>query len=137
MKVSRAVVDTNVLISAFLSPNGTARKALDALIEANATLHFSQSTFAEFTSRITRPKFQKYFRPQMLENYVQWLSEAAEWVEPEVNVRACRDADDDQFLSLALAAEAQVIISGDKDLLVLHPFEGISIVNPAGYCASL
>jgi predicted nucleic acid-binding protein len=43
----------------------------------------------------------------------------------------CRDPDDDEVLALALAARAELIVSGDNDLLVLQQFEGIPIVTPA------
>ena len=42
-----------------------------------------------------------------------------------------RDIDDDAVLACAIAAQAHLIISGDKDLLVLHPWRGIDILNPA------
>lgn len=53
----------------------------------------------------------------------------AELVEITEEVIACRDPKDDKFLSLAVSGEAKVIMSGDKDLLVLHPFRGIDIVK--------
>lgn len=48
-------------------------------------------------------------------------------------VRACRDAKDNKYLELALAAQADAIISGDEDLLVLHPWRGIPILRPAEF----
>jgi putative PIN family toxin of toxin-antitoxin system len=47
----------------------------------------------------------------------------------------CRDAKDQPFLALALAAEAGMIVSGDEDLLVLHPWNGIPILTPAAFLA--
>ena len=48
-------------------------------------------------------------------------------------VTACRDPKDNKLLELALSASASLIISGDSDLLVMHPFDVISIVSPADY----
>jgi len=48
-------------------------------------------------------------------------------------VRACRDPDDDKFFEAALAGRADVIITGDADLLVLHPFRQVAILSPTGY----
>jgi predicted nucleic acid-binding protein len=48
-------------------------------------------------------------------------------------VIACRDATDDKFLELAVNGHADVIVSGDADLLVLNPFRGIPIVAPAAF----
>lgn len=52
-------------------------------------------------------------------------------------VRACRDPKDDKFLSLAVSGGADLILTGDKDLLDLHPFRGIAIVSPQQYLASI
>jgi predicted nucleic acid-binding protein len=48
-------------------------------------------------------------------------------------VAACRDPKDDKFLELAVSGRASCIVSGDKDLLALHPFRGIAILNPAAF----
>jgi uncharacterized protein len=48
-------------------------------------------------------------------------------------VTACRDPKDDKFLELAVNASADIIVTGDEDLLVLHPFRGISILRPADF----
>jgi uncharacterized protein len=48
-------------------------------------------------------------------------------------VTACRDPRDDKFLEAAVNGRAGVIVTGDKDLLVLHPFAGIAVLTPAGY----
>ena len=54
-------------------------------------------------------------------------------LEPTVNITACRDPKDDMFLSLAVTAGADCIISRDEDLLVLHPFENIPILTTADF----
>lgn len=55
----------------------------------------------------------------------------ARLVTPESVKRTVRDIDDDVVIGTALAAQAHVIASGDKDLLVLHPYQGIPILNTA------
>ena len=45
----------------------------------------------------------------------------------------CRDPEDNQFLALAMVAEAYALVSSDEDLLVLHPWRGIEIVTPAEF----
>ena len=52
-----------------------------------------------------------------------------------MRVTDCRDAKDNKYLELALAAGAETIVSGDFDLLVLHPWRGVRILDPAGYLA--
>ena len=52
-----------------------------------------------------------------------------------MRVVECRDPKDDEYLELALAASAEIIVSSDDDLLVLDPWRGIQILNPAAYLA--
>lgn len=52
---------------------------------------------------------------------------------PRVRVAVCSDPDDNRILECALEAEAQVIVTGDTDLLRLNPYEGIAIVSPAAF----
>ena len=56
-------------------------------------------------------------------------------IETKSNVKVCRDDTDDKFLNLAIDGEADVILSRDPDLLILHPFEGIPILTPALFLA--
>jgi len=60
-----------------------------------------------------------------------------EAVTPQERITACRDPRDDKFLEVAVAGQADVIVSGDEDLLVLHPFAGIPIVPPAAFLRML
>lgn len=61
------------------------------------------------------------------------LASAALWVEPAEPVRDCRDVADNSYLELALAARATVIVSGDKDLLVLDPWRGVRVLTSAQF----
>ena len=48
-------------------------------------------------------------------------------------IKACLDPKDNKFLELAVNGPAEVIITGDKDLLILHPYQSIPIITPAHY----
>jgi putative PIN family toxin of toxin-antitoxin system len=68
--------------------------------------------------------------------FQEWLREvlaAAELVPITERIAACRDPKDDKFLELAVNGKAEVIVSGDGDLLDLNPFRGIPIVTPATF----
>lgn len=136
MKAERVVVDSNVLISALLLPGSKPHQVLALLAERNSALLFSDSTYAELVTRLAKPKFDHYRTPKQLEAFLDWLSELGEWVVPSLNINACRDSDDNKFLSLAASGEANCVISGDKDLLVLHPFENIPILSPGQFLSS-
>lgn len=125
----RVVVDTNVLISAALSLEGSSRKALDWIAE-NAVLLSSGTTLEEFVSRMRRPKFEPYVNPEDREAYIEWIVRHSEPVEVTKEIQACRDPDDDKFLELAVSGGADVIVSGDGDLQALDPFRGVPILSP-------
>jgi predicted nucleic acid-binding protein len=65
------------------------------------------------------------------------LSAAAIWIDPAEKVEDCRDAKDNRYLELALAARAAVIVSGDEDLLVLNPWRGVRVLRPAQFLQEL
>ncbi len=67
---------------------------------------------------------------------MKYLQVALELISVHTRVQVCRDPKDDKLLALALDGHADAIITGDKDLLTLHPFEGIAIITPAAYLAS-
>lgn len=136
MKADRVVLDSNVLISALLNPQGTPRQVLGRLAETSATLLFSDPTFVELAERIARPKFDRYRSIEQMDAWLDWLVDLSEWVHAWDEVHACRDPDDDKFLALALAGEADVLITDDGDLLMLDPFEGLPIVSPTRFLES-
>lgn len=55
------------------------------------------------------------------------------FIEPELRISVCRHPKDNKFLELAIAGNADCIVTGDKDLLVLHPFRGIKIISPSDF----
>ena len=126
----RIVVDTNVLISAALSPTGTSRQALLRAAREGILL-VSSATLAEFIAQIHRPKFEQYLDPEERDAYVVWILARTERIHVTERVKVSRDPKDDMFIELALSGNADVIVTGDNDLLVLDPFRGIRIVTPA------
>ncbi|MEE9447117.1 MAG: putative toxin-antitoxin system toxin component, PIN family [Arenicellales bacterium] len=129
MKVKTAVIDTNVLISAALSPKGTPAQVVSFLVE-HGRIVFSDETFEAFHSRLWRPKFDAYISREMRQSLLRDFSNIAKWTTPEKPLKLCRDADDDKFLSLAVSAKVSVLVSGDTDLTVLKNIEGIPIYTP-------
>ena len=59
--------------------------------------------------------------------------DSAVWFEPTICLTDCRDPKDNKYLELALTAGAETIVSGDDDLLILHPWRGVRILQPADY----
>ncbi len=138
MKVERLVIDSNVWIAALISPTGTARQLVDAVLDHGIDILMSESTFSELVSRLDRPKFERYREPEAWNLFLSELVELALWHEDAGTATGIsRDADDDKFLALAMTGQADAIISGDSDLLELVAHEGIPILAPAQFLQRL
>jgi putative PIN family toxin of toxin-antitoxin system len=129
---SRWVFDTNTLVSRLLVPSGTAARAVDLAL-AHGVLLVSEVTLAELAEVLWRPKFDPYLNEAQRRQFFSLLAGIAQDVATPHRIQACRDPKDDKFLDLALAGDAQAIITGDKDLLELHPFHAIPILTPAEF----
>ena len=130
----RGVLDTNVVVSAALLPRSTPRRAFDQVLEQGISL-ISLATLAELNEVLRRPRFDRYLREEECLEFLSALVRESELVEVTAAVSVCRDPNDDKFLELALSGAATHIISGDDDLLALHPFRGIAILSPYDFVA--
>lgn len=126
------VFDTNVLVSGTLFPHSIPGQAL-RIARATCTLLVSHATLEELTDVISRDKFDRYLSIQERVELVRQISLESNLIEVEASVRACRDSRDDKFLSVAVAGAATLLVTGDHDLLVLHPFQSIAILTPADF----
>lgn len=133
MRAERCVVDSNVLISALLQPSGRTAEVIDLVGAAGGTLLFSDETFAELASRLLRPKFDRYVEQATRQRFLADLASVGEWVAITGAVRACRDPDDDKFLETAVNGAADCLVTGDGDLLALHPFGALPILTPRAF----
>ncbi|MFT4178476.1 MAG: putative toxin-antitoxin system toxin component, PIN family [Thermomonas sp.] len=132
MPERRCVVDTNVLVSRLLMPGGTPARALDHAL-ARGVLLLSTATLTELVDVLSRPEFDPYVSRHDREEFVRKLGGVARMVEIRWRDSACRDPRDDKFLHVAVNGEAETIITGDADLLALHPFHCVRIVTPADF----
>jgi len=125
----RLVIDTNVLVSAILSPDSISAQVLN-WGENNTIILYSTATLTELLSVLRRSKFSKYIDPKDIDGLAIRIKTTWVFVEIFNQIKLCRDAKDDKFIELALNGDASHLITGDNDLLVLHPIQNISIVNP-------
>jgi putative PIN family toxin of toxin-antitoxin system len=130
MKVERAVIDTNVLLSASISPKGTAALLVRFLVSNRAALLFSIETFDEFETRLWRPKFDAYISIERRKEILGDFSQLAVWVGITGKAHYSRDPDGDKFVETALVGQADVLVSGDSDLTDLAMVGGIPILSP-------
>ena len=129
------VADTNVFVSALLIPSSISAKALNFALETVMVVS-SEETLNELGGVLARPKFDRYLSAEERQVYFELLSGVVRMVNVPHPVVACRDPKDDKFLSLALAAEANCLVTGDLDLLTLHPFHDVQILTPADFLKS-
>lgn len=97
----------------------------------------SETVFQEITEVLARPKFARVLTQDRRREILEMLAAAALWIEPSERVEDCRDAKDNRYLELALAARATVIMSGDEDLLVLDPWRDTRVLRPAQFLLKL
>ncbi len=128
----RLVLDTNVLVSALLFRYSIPGRVLERAVTPN-TLLVSGPTWSELTEVILRPKFQRYASVEKRGKALASLETT--WVAITQQVRLCRDPKDNMILEVALNGRADLIITGDKDLLSLGSFGEILILTPAQYVA--
>jgi uncharacterized protein len=136
MRAERVVLDTNVLISAALSPHGKPSACLSWVLD-NATLLASRDLLDELETRLARPKFSKYMDDAQRRAFVADLALTAVLVDVRGVVRLCRDPDDDKLLEIIVAGGADCLVTADQDLLVLNPFQGVPILTPAGFLEAI
>ena len=80
-----------------------------------------------------RPKFDRYVSQEDRQRFLTDYRNAALWIDVTRFITDCRDAKDNKFLEVAISANASCLISGDTDLLVMHPYETVWIMTPADF----
>ncbi|MBV9527881.1 putative toxin-antitoxin system toxin component, PIN family [Sphingomonas sp.] len=126
------MIDANTVVSAALNPNGVPRQAV-AAARARGVVVLSEAVYREIAGVLARPKFARVLTEDRRREMLELLAAAARWIEPKQTVNDCRDAKDNCYLELALAAHATAIVSGDDDLLVLDPWRDIRVLPPARF----
>lgn len=129
----KLVVDSNVVLSGLLW-RGAPHRLIEQVRDDKVELFSSPALLSELAEVLGRPQFSDALaRSRSSAKFV--LSEIQAMVTlvypSQLPIPVCRDPDDDEVLATALAAQADLIVSGDKDLLILASFQGISIVTPA------
>jgi uncharacterized protein len=127
----RVVVDTNVLVSAALKQQSMPGMAV-LLVERRGGLLKSLATEQQLFEVVARPRLASLIDPET-QAWLKKLMAAAELATITDRIAACRDPTDDKFLELAVNGHADLIVSGDGDLLALNPFRDIPIVTPAAF----
>jgi len=99
----------------------------------NSTILVGFEVLRELSEVLQRPRFRPYIDEEDIRRFLAALTREAEWIDSHLQISACRDPKDDKFLSLAVSGRATHIVTGDQDLLALHPFQGIQILTPSDF----
>jgi putative PIN family toxin of toxin-antitoxin system len=135
----RAVVDTNILISGVIKPERATGEILRRLRHGEFVLLYTEPLLAELAEVINRPRIrQKYgLGSEDIETVLGLILLRGEPIDPTRRVEICRDPKDNMVLEAAVAGQADMITSGDFDLLSLRESEGMPIISPAEFLQRL
>lgn len=130
--MKKIVIDTNIAVSALLFKHSVPDQALRL-----ATLHYiillSEATWTELEKVLARRKFNKYFSVEQRITALQNFKESAQMIDVISKIELCRDPKDDKFLELVVDGQADYLITGDRDLLILNPFGKTAILTPSQF----
>lgn len=132
----RVILDTNLLISRVLTPSSPSAEYIRKIID-NCRLLVSQATMDEFRAVLLRFQKKNYITSEELIRIISAYNNLAEWVPIMKQVEQCRDPKDNKFLELAVNGQAEYIITGDQDLLVMNPFCNTQIITARYFVESV
>ena len=127
----KVIFDTNIWISFLIGKRLSSIK--NYIASERITLIFSSQLLTELKITTSRDKLKKYFPPESVEELVDFLETIAVFVEVKQKNTTCRDPKDNFLLDLIESSNADFLVTGDKDLLALHPFLSASILTPSNF----
>ena len=128
----RIVIDTNVIISALIFESSSSMNAF-TLAKSRGTILISNDVLSEMINVLSRSKFDRYITSEIREDFLASLMLEAEIVPITEKITACRDPKENKFLELAISGYADYLLTGDQDLLVLHPFRNLQIITVSNF----
>lgn len=132
----RVILDTNLLISRALTPSSLTASAVRLIID-HCDLLVSQAIMDEFATTLNRVQTKGYVKQDEAIALITAYKEMVEWIPIIERVEECRDPKDDKFLELAINGNAEYLITGDKDLLVLDLFRETHILSAKDFIAKI
>ncbi len=129
----RVVFDTNIFVSAFVIPGSLAEKAILRIIEGEDVLLVSREILDELLT-ILAAKFSR--DKEEISRLAVTLTAMAEWIEPNLRISALQDDPDNRILECAVSGRADMIVTGDKEMLRLRRYQDTEIVSLKAYLSS-
>ena len=128
MTKTRIVVDTNIFVSAFLG-SVNAKRLLKDVFNGKYQLIMTLEQLREIKLVFNRQKFRKYISLEQVEDLIELLSLIISMPIVYEKIKDCRDPKDNMILEAAVYGDVKYIITGDEDLLVMHPYRWIHIIK--------
>jgi len=128
----RVIVDTNVFVSRLLRFDSVPGRAVARAIHT-AVILVSEATITELSDVLAQAKFDRYVTVEQRLQFIRLIASTATFVPIIHPIRECRDPKDDKFLEVALNGRADVIVTGDSDLLAMNLWRGIEMLQPSEY----
>jgi putative PIN family toxin of toxin-antitoxin system len=126
------VLDASVFVSAAIGRGSVPDRAVRHAFALDR-IAVSEPVMAELLDVFTRPRLARFILPHLRDEVLALLDRFGVFFTPTERVTDCRDAKDNKYLELALASDAEAIVSGDVDLLALDPRRGVRILRPAAF----
>ncbi len=126
------VFDTSTIVGAAIRRDSVPGRALSYACE-EAGFALSDPVYKEIVEVLHRPRLARFIDAVLRDEVLDLLTASSTWFDPVIRVTDCRDSKDNIYLELALAACANMIVSSDSDLLVLHPWRATKILAPSDY----
>lgn len=124
----KVVIDTNIWISYLL---GSLLQGMDGkILSKEIKVVVSDEMLKEISEVSSRPKFKNIFTAKRIKELFSLLDSYAIVVSPSQKVNVCRDGKDNFLLEVALEGEADYLVTGDEDLLVINTFQSTKIIRP-------
>jgi len=128
----KIIFDVNIWVSTFISPN--MEKQVQAIIlQDEVEIIVCSELLEELKQTLQRSKFKKYFSSERILLAIDLVEQSSTFINLKSVVELCRDHKNDYLLALAKDAQADFLLTGDKDLLVLNPFEKTQIIKLSEY----
>ncbi len=123
----RIVIDSNIWINVFI--NNDSQSFIKKILDREIEIISSSRQVEEVSNVLSRPKIKNVIAHELIEEFLILFFKSVDIVETKIKIKVCRDEKDNFILETAISGSVDYIVTEDKDLLVLNPYETVKIVT--------